>query len=52
MAFNTWFSISVGITSSGGVITSYSFRLNQYLKPAKMKLFHNLVGVKSKSHCD
>jgi cytochrome b-561 domain-containing protein 2 len=50
--FKSWHSIlglvflvSVGITSCGGVITLYSFRLKQYLKPAKMKLIHNLAGV-------
>lgn len=50
--FHSWHSIiglvflvSVGITSSGGVITLYSFRLKQYLKPAKMKLLHNMIGV-------
>jgi len=39
------FLVCVGITSSGGVVTLYSLRLKQYVKPAKMKLFHNLVGV-------
>lgn len=39
------FLVCVGITSSGGVVTLYSLRLKQYIKPAKMKLFHNLVGV-------
>jgi cytochrome b-561 domain-containing protein 2 len=39
------FFVCVGITSSGGVVTLYSFRLKQYVKPAKMKLLHNLVGV-------
>jgi hypothetical protein len=38
------FLVFVGITSSGGVITLYSIRLKQYLKPAKMKLIHNLAG--------
>jgi hypothetical protein len=52
--FKSWHSIlgllflvSFGITSSEGVITLYFFRLNQYLKPAKMKLLHNFLGVKS-----
>jgi len=39
------FLVCVGITSSGGVVTLYSLRLKQYIKPAKMKLFHNLLGV-------
>lgn len=39
------FLVCVGITSSGGVVTLYSIRLKQYIKPAKMKLVHNLVGV-------
>lgn len=39
------FLVFVGITSSGGVTTLYSFRLKQFLKPAKMKLIHNLIGV-------
>jgi cytochrome b-561 domain-containing protein 2 len=39
------FLVCVGITSSGGVVTLYSLRLKQHVKPAKMKLFHNLVGV-------
>ena len=39
------FLVCVGITSSGGVVTLYSLRLKQYIKPAKMKLLHNLVGV-------
>lgn len=50
--FKSWHSVTglvflvfVGITSSGGVVTLYSFRLKQYVKPAKMKLFHNLLGV-------
>jgi cytochrome b-561 domain-containing protein 2 len=50
--FQSWHSIigliffvCVGITSSGGVVTLYSLRLKQYLRPAKLKLLHNLVGV-------
>lgn len=50
--FKTWhsviglvFLVCVGITSSGGVVTLYSLRLKHCVKPAKMKLFHNLVGV-------
>ncbi|KAJ4451053.1 hypothetical protein ANN_02490 [Periplaneta americana] len=39
------FLIFVGITSSGGVITLFAFRLKHYVKPAKMKLLHNLVGI-------
>jgi Eukaryotic cytochrome b561. len=50
--FKTWhsviglvFLVFVGVTSSGGVVTLYSLRLKQYVKPAKMKLFHNVLGV-------
>ncbi|PSN54864.1 hypothetical protein C0J52_12412 [Blattella germanica] len=39
------FFILVGITSSGGVITLYTLRMKHFIKPAKMKLMHNLVGV-------
>lgn len=50
--FHSWhgiiglvFFICVGVTSSGGVMTLYSLSLKKIIKPAKMKLLHNLVGI-------
>ncbi|KAJ9580735.1 hypothetical protein L9F63_024086 [Diploptera punctata] len=50
--FHSWHAIiglvliiCMGLASSGGVFTLYSLKLKKIIKPAKMKLIHNLAGI-------